>query len=119
MFKKLFASCTSACFEFENDTPYRYPAGKYTIFLNGVKVGEGDTNVFSIYGLQPSADYSVTVSCDECSVRFKTEGQTALINVRELGAKGDGKQFFTRKIYKKSNSAIFHGAARRICDNLI
>ena len=61
MFKKLFASCTSACFEFENDTPYRYPAGKYTIFLNGVKVGEGDTNVFSIYGLQPSADYSVTV----------------------------------------------------------
>ncbi|HCW81284.1 MAG TPA: hypothetical protein DHG49_00830 [Clostridiales bacterium] len=36
-----------------------------------------------------------------------------------LPAEGIGKQFFTRKIYKKSNSAIFHGAARRICDNLI
>jgi len=36
-----------------------------------------------------------------------------------LPAESIGKQFFTRKIYKKSNSAIFHGAFRRVCDNLI
>ena len=91
MFKKLFASSTSACFEFDNSNPYSHPGGGYKIFLNGVKAGEADTNVFSLFGLQPGTEYAVTVSCDECTVRFKTRAETAVVNVRELGAKGDGK----------------------------
>ena len=91
MFKKLFVSCTTACFEFANTNPYRHPDGKYTIFVNGVKAGEADTNVFSVYNLEPATEYVITVSNDEHTVRIKTEAQSAEVDVRALGAKGDGK----------------------------
>ena len=91
MFKKLFVSCTTACFEFANTNPYRHPDGKYTIFVNGVKAGEADTNVFSVYNLEPATEYAITVSNDEHTVRIKTEAQSAEVDVRALGAKGDGK----------------------------
>lgn len=91
MFKKLFSSSTSACFEFDNTNPFRNPDGKYTIFVNGVKAGESDTNVFSVFNLEPATEYAVTVSNDECTVRFKTDSETGLVDVRALGAKGDGK----------------------------
>ena len=91
MFKKLFASSTSACFEFDNTNPFFHPDGKYTVFLNGVKAAEADTNVFSLFDLRPATEYAVTVSNDECCVRFKTEPESAVVDVRALGAAGDGK----------------------------
>ena len=91
MFKKLFSSSTSACFEFDNSNPFRHPDGKYIIFLNGVKAGEADTNVFSLFNLQPDTEYAVTVSNDEFAFRFKTDSETGVVDVRALGAKGDGK----------------------------
>ena len=91
MFKKLFSSSTSACFEFDNLNPFFHPGGKYTIFLNGVKAGEADTNVFSLFGLAPDTEYEVGVSCEDCTLRFKTDAETAVVDVRALGAKADGK----------------------------
>ena len=91
MFKKLFASSTSACFEFDNTNPFFHPGGKYTVFLNGVKAAEADTNVFSLFDLRPATEYAVTVSNDECCVRFKTGPESAVVDVRALGAAGDGK----------------------------
>ena len=37
MFKKLFVSSVSACFEFTNTNPY-YNGKKYTVLLNGEKM---------------------------------------------------------------------------------
>ena len=46
MFKKLFVSSTSACFEFENTDPYYSPVS-YKVYLNGERVVDDcTTNVF-------------------------------------------------------------------------
>ena len=53
MFKQLFVSSTSACFEFKNRAPY-YSPKKYKVLLNGDVVGgEREENVFSLFNLQP------------------------------------------------------------------
>ena len=56
MFKKLFSSSTSACFEFDNTNPFHHPNGKYKIFVNGVMAGEADTNGFSVFNLEPATE---------------------------------------------------------------
>ena len=91
MFKKLFVSGTSACFEFENKNPYYNPQS-YKIILNGEELeGERDTNVFSLFNLQPSTRYTVQTTNDNCKLTFVTSYETGLIDVKELGAKGDGE----------------------------
>ena len=42
----------SAVFELVNDSCYRAPA-PYTVTLDGAAVYSGDTNVFSLYSLEP------------------------------------------------------------------
>ncbi|MCD8309515.1 MAG: glycoside hydrolase family 28 protein [Clostridia bacterium] len=90
MLKKLFASGTSACFEFDNTNPYYNPCGKYTVFLNGEKAAESDANVFSLFNLTPDTEYVVTVSCEDSSLYFHTEKESAVVDLKALGAKGDG-----------------------------
>lgn len=90
MFKKLFVSSTSACFEFENKNPY-YSPEKYKIILNGKQLeGEHETNVFSLFDLTPATRYTVKTTADGCEAVFETPSETAVINVKSLGAKGDG-----------------------------
>lgn len=90
MFKKLFVSSTTACFELSNKNPY-YSPKKYKVKLNGEEVGGyRDTNVFSLFGLQPDTEYTVTCSICKREIVFKTAAETGVIYVRELGAKGDG-----------------------------
>ena len=62
MFKQLFVSSVSACFELENKNPY-YSPEKYTVYLNGAAVEEKDSNVFSLFNLEPDTQYTVSVSC--------------------------------------------------------
>lgn len=50
MFKQLFVSGVSACFELENTNPY-YSPQKYTVYLDGEEVEEKDSNVFSLFNL--------------------------------------------------------------------
>lgn len=89
MIKTLFTSSTSACFEWQNDLPY-YKDKKYVIYLNGRPAFTGDTNIFSLYGLKPGDKYSITADGFDGEFEFTTKTETAAINVRDFGAKGDG-----------------------------
>ncbi len=91
MVKTLYCGASSACFELENKLPYYAPA-QFTVCLNGKEVSKHDTNVFSIFGLDPDTDYEVTVCNDEMNEKFSihTKSETCVINVKDFGAKGDG-----------------------------
>lgn len=89
MFKKLFVSGTTACFELVNKNPY-YAPKPYAVYLNGEKTGEKrTTNVFSLFNLTPGSEYTVKVG--KKSVKFTTLQDTAVVDVKSLGAKADGK----------------------------
>ena len=89
MIKTLFSSSTSACFEWQNDLPF-YKDKEYVIFLNGEQVFEGKTNIFSLYCLKPGTEYTITSPDLYGEHKFTTKTETAAINVRDFGAKGDG-----------------------------
>ena len=88
MFKLLFKSSVSACFELENKNPY-YSPEKYTVYLNGEAVEEKESNVFSLFNLTPATEYTVKLSCGG-EMTFKTLSESGCVNVKDLGAKGDG-----------------------------
>lgn len=90
MFNMLFVSGTSACFELENKNPYYSPAA-YFVTLDGKVVGsERTSNVFSLFNLTPDTEYTVGITGDSFTLKFMTEKETGTVNVKELGAKGDG-----------------------------
>ncbi len=90
MFKKLFVSSTSACFELDNKEPYYAPA-PYKVIVNGVvEEAERTTNVFSLFNLTPATEYTVGTTADEGQITFVTDSETGLIDVKKLGARGDG-----------------------------
>jgi polygalacturonase len=90
MFKLLFVSSVSACFELENKNPY-YSLQKYKVTVNGKVVGEEkDSNVFSIFDLTPNTKYTVGIEGSPFTIDITTKNETACINVADLGAKGDG-----------------------------
>ncbi|MDE6691344.1 MAG: hypothetical protein K2K04_05175 [Clostridia bacterium] len=90
MFKLLFASSTTACFELQNKNPY-YSPEKYSVKLNGTAIGEQkDSNVFSLFNLEPDTEYTVGTTSDDFTLKFRTEKESGTVNVKELGAKGDG-----------------------------
>ena len=90
MFKVLFISGTSACFELQNKNPY-YSPEKYKVTLNGETVGgEKDSNVFSLFSLTPDTEYVVGTTLDDFTLNIRTEKESGTVNVKELGAKGDG-----------------------------
>lgn len=90
MFKKLFVSAVSACFEFKNKNPY-YNLQPYKVILNGKYYGgERTENVFSIFGLKPDTEYTVKTTSDGCEITFRTKPETAVIDVKSLGARADG-----------------------------
>lgn len=89
MFKKLYVSTVSACFEFDNKNPY-YLGKSYKIILNGKELSEEhDGNVFSVFGLTPATKYVVSTTCGG-EVTFETLSETASVEVKSFGAKGDG-----------------------------
>lgn len=90
MFKKLFVSSTTACFEFSNKKPY-YSPKSYKVLVNGNPVGEErETNVFSIFNLEPATEYEISTTVDNYKLKITTLAETALIDVKSLGAKADG-----------------------------
>ncbi len=51
MLNLIYSSSTSACFEFDNEKPYRNDE-KYDVLINGERIKEGlCENVFSIFSL--------------------------------------------------------------------
>ncbi len=88
MIKLLFVSSCSACFEWDNDLSYY--CDNFVVTLNGVAVKEGNTNVFSLFGLSPDTDYVLGVSGYDFTLPFKTESETVCVSAYSFGAKGDG-----------------------------
>ncbi len=89
MIRLLYRSASSACFELENTAAYHAPEA-YTVYLDGQPVKEGDTNVFSLYGLKPDTEYTVRLSGGYGETGFRTAQETCCVNVKDFGAAGDG-----------------------------
>ena len=86
--KILAKSPRSVCVELDGHTPY-FSAERFVVFLNDKKVREEDRNVFSLFGLVPDSDYTITA--DGQAVSFRTDRESALFNVRQFNACGDGE----------------------------
>ena len=87
--KLLFQSSVSAAFEWQNDLPY-YTEREYTVYLNGAEAYRGNTNVFSLFGLTPGTEYTLTSDMLDGELRFTTKSEACAISVRDFGAVGDG-----------------------------
>ena len=86
-----YAGSTSACFELKNDLAY-YAPKPYRVLLDGEERLKGDTNVFSLFGLTPDHEYTLTTECgdDISRLTFRTAKETCAIDARAAGAVGDG-----------------------------
>ena len=88
MIRSLFISSTSACFELENQNAF-YADSEYTVSVSGKELFKSNTNVFSVFGLNPSSEYVLEVT-GEPPLVFRTRQETCAVSVRDFGAKGDG-----------------------------
>lgn len=87
------AMTRSAVFELVNTSCYYAPAS-YTVELDGVPVGgRRDTNVFSLYSLEPGRSYRVAVHAgDETGVLdFCTEAESYFVDASRYGLVNDGE----------------------------
>ncbi len=100
-FHVLYVSSVSACFELENIFPY-YAENAFDVSVNGAPALRGvRTNVFSLFDLCPGTEYCVRVGDTSLTVSTKTE--TACLDVRDFGAKGDGVTDDTQAIQSAIN----------------
>lgn len=93
MIDTIYCGSSSACFQLEGDTPY-YARSGYTVSVDGEARFHGDTNVFSLFGLAPATDYTVSVRFDgdsaEERITLTTTRETCCVSVKDFGAAGDG-----------------------------
>lgn len=99
MLRQIFISASSVSFELEYTSCY-YAPEPYEIYLDGELVRTEDRNVFSLYGLEPDREYTVSVKCGETAetVPFRTDAVTATLDVRRFYALGDGVHDDTQAI---------------------
>ena len=90
----------SATFELDNRDIY-HSSQPYSVFLNGKEVLSNRTeNVFSLYHLLPNTSYTVLLRCGKKEEKrtFCTPEETVLLDVRDFGAAGNGKDSSTSAI---------------------
>jgi len=98
----LYVSSVSACFEIQNENPY-YAAAPYRVCLNGREVLQKNSNVFSLFGLTPSTQYTLTLQYQNDALpaetlSFTTKKALVTVNVKAFGAVGDGIHDDTRAL---------------------
>ena len=67
---------------------------KRTLFLNGEERGEEYRSVASLFDLEPDTEYELTSRTDsgtEETLVFRTRQELCTLDVRDFGARGDGK----------------------------
>ncbi|MEX1377481.1 MAG: glycoside hydrolase family 28 protein [Eubacteriales bacterium] len=107
--KKIYVSSCSAVFEIENDMCLNSPQ-KYNVYLNEKMALENvDTNVFSIYNLNPDTEYEIKINLSEESNIFNTKKESCCINVLDFYAVGDGKKDDTKAIQLAVNTCPENG----------
>jgi len=91
--KIIMITSDSVTFEIEDGGIY-YLNEELSVYINGVKAFDTKKTVNSIYNLEPDTEYTLEVKEKEnqvvCSLVIKTESILLEINVKELGAHGDG-----------------------------
>ena len=91
MLHALYIGSSSACFELENSTSYFAPFS-YDLALDGERLTHGNTNVLSLFDLQPDRQYTLTLFQGEEQIDypFRTTKESCALDIRAFGAKGDG-----------------------------
>ena len=89
----------SAVFELVNSGCYRAPA-PYTVSLDGATVCEGDTNVFSLYSLEPGRSYTLADTLDGVTdtLDFTTAEESFFVDASRYGLVADGVTDNTAKL---------------------
>ncbi|MBQ7372913.1 MAG: glycoside hydrolase family 28 protein [Blautia sp.] len=91
----IMKTARSASFEIDDGGIY-HTKQKYRLLLNGVEYRTVQTVITSVFELEPDTEYTVQVldlaGEEQCCTVFRTEEEFITINVRELGAAGDGIQ---------------------------
>ena len=97
----LMKTARSAVIEIADGGIY-YTLESYHLFVNGKDHKTCDTVVTSVFGLKPDTDYRFEIvheafGCEEASgdevlasAEFRTDPEFVTVNVKDLGAKGDG-----------------------------
>lgn len=119
-------TATEAVLYWDKPTDYKQ-VKQYRITLNGKPVGTTEKNFFKITSLAPSRNYKVVVTAEGGSkpyackaVRLKTNPAGQSFNVKDFGAKGDGKTLDTKAIQAAIDACTPYGEViiprRGICD---
>lgn len=95
MFNIIFKSSTSITLEMNNN--HVYNTDPYDIYLDDLLIASSiTTNVYSIYNLNPNTEYKIKIN--NCEKLFTTDYEYVCLNVKDFGAKGDGKTLDTNFI---------------------
>ena len=87
-----YLGSSSACFELVNDLPY-YAPECFRVFLDGRELYSCQSNVFSVFSLQPDTEYRLHIQGEIVneSLCFHTKSESCALDVRSFGAVGDGE----------------------------
>lgn len=82
---------TSITIEINNHACY-YADKNYILYLNGEEKDVVKTNVYTIYQLEPATSYEIKLVAaeEEFAKEVATLSETAILNVKDFGATGDG-----------------------------
>ena len=91
--KVIFQTARCGVLEIQDGSIYELKEEK-EIYVNGQWYGTTQRAVFSVYGLEPDRDYVIGVEGEEgkAEAGFRTSKEFITLNVKDFGAKGDGKQ---------------------------
>lgn len=89
-FNVIFLSSRSFTIELDNKDIYH--TSNYSLYINDVLYAEANTNVISVYNLNPDTEYRVSLKVNNNFFEkiIKTDYEYVSLNVKKFGAKGDG-----------------------------